>query len=178
MRNTPEGGIILKVLLTILNRTLEVLLSILLASMVFVALWAIFTRHFINMPATFTTEFLRYGLVWLSMLTAAYSFGKKGHLAIVVLKDRFTGKKLIAIDLLTELAIMFFAASVLIYGGIQGAMIGMTELSPTLDIPVGYFYLALPISGVYIILYSIINLIDIFREEKINQTEEPNTSTM
>ena len=168
----------MKTIKTILDRTLEILLSVLLVGMVAVALWAIFSRHILNAPASFTTEFLRYALLWLSLLAAAYVFGKKGHLAILFVKDKFKGKILMVVEVLTELIIIFFAATVLIYGGMQGYNLGMGESSPTLGIPVGYIYLVMPLSGLFIIVYSIMNLIDYFRDDKITEVEEPTTSTM
>lgn len=163
----------------ILDRTLEVLLSIFVLAMVLVALWAIFTRHFMDAPASFTTEFLRFALLWTALLAAAYCFGKKAHLSITFVKNKFRGKGLLSIEVLTELIIIFFAVAVLIYGGIQGVSLGMAENSPTLGIPIGYIYLVLPISGVFTVIYSIINLVDHFRKDKINVTDdEPTTSTM
>lgn len=162
-----------------MDRTLEVLLSVFVVAMVLVALWAIFSRHFLATPASFTTEFLRFALLWTSLLAAAYCFGKKAHLSITFVKNKFRGKGLISIEVLTELVIIFFAAAVLIYGGSLGVSLGMAENSPTLGIPIGYIYLVLPISGVFTVIYSIINLVDHFRKDKINVTdEEPTTSTM
>jgi|SRR5690625_4407035 len=168
----------MKTIKLIFDRTLEVLLSTLLLSMVFVSVWQIFTRHVLSNPASFTTEFVRFGLLWLSLLAAAYCFGKKAHLSIVFVKNKFRGKALLAIEIFTELTIIFFAIAVLIYGGIQGVIMGMGETSPTLYIPIGYIYMIFPLSGVFILFYSIINLMDHLREKEVNITEEVNQSTM
>lgn len=53
----------------------------------------------------------------------------------------------------------------LIYGGIQGVRLGMNEISPTLYLKVGYIYTVLPVSGVFIVFYSIDNLLDLFRKK-------------
>lgn len=146
------------------DRILEVLLCIVLLSMVFVAIWAIFSRLVLKNPSSFTTEYLRYALLWVSLLSAAYCFGTKEHISIDFVKNKFKGKKALVLDVVIELIIIFFAVAILIYGGVQGVKMGMNEMSPTLFIPVGYVYAVLPISGAFTIFYSIINLIN-----RINQ---------
>ncbi|MEI3605231.1 TRAP transporter small permease [Pseudogracilibacillus sp. SE30717A] len=162
----------------VLDRILEVLMGTLLVTMVFIALWQIFTRHVLSNSASFTTEFLRYALLWLALLAAAYCFGKKAHLAIVFLKERFSGKMLFIIDLFTELTVIFFAVTVLVYGGSQGVSMAMAEMSPTLRIPIGYIYIAFPISGMFIVFYSLFNIVDLFRGTKVNEDYEVTQSTM
>jgi|SRR5699024_1663288 len=150
------------------DRIHEVVLGILLVLMVLVALFGVFSRIIGDVQPSFTTEFLRYALLWTSLIAASYCFGKQAHLAITFVKNKFRGKSLLFIEVLTEIAIIFFASSILIYGGIEGAIMGMNELSPTLKIPVGYIYIILPVSGVFIIFYSIFNLIDHFKKEKVS----------
>lgn len=140
----------------------------LLVCMVFIALWQIFSRHILRDSPSFTTEFLRYALLWLALLAAAYCFGKKAHLAIVFLKEKFSGKLLLIINLLTELTVIFFAIAVLVYGGSQGVSMAMAEMSPTLRVPIGYIYLVFPISGMFMVFYSLINLIDLFRDKEVD----------
>ena len=59
------------------DKTIECLTSTLMAVMVFVAIWQVFTRYILNSPSTFSEEFLRYSLIWISMLGGAYAFWKK-----------------------------------------------------------------------------------------------------
>ena len=168
----------LKKLKFVVDKILESLLGTLIVVMVILALWQIFTRYILKNPASFTTEFLRYALLWLALLAAAYCFGKKAHLAIVFLKEKFSGKLLLIINIFTELTIIFFALTVLVYGGTQGVIMAKAEMSPTLFIPISYIYIVFPVSGVFIVFYSLINLIDLFTDKKINQTEEVTQSTM
>lgn len=154
----------MKAFKSVFDKVLAVLLSIMIFSMVCVALLGVFSRLVVGKQPSFTTEYLRYALLWLSLLAAAYGFGEKGHISITFLKDKFKGKGLLALNVFTELAILFFAVAVLVYGGIQGVKLGMNEISPTLYLKVGYIYTVLPISGVFIVFYSIDNLIDLFKK--------------
>ena len=152
----------LKMLKSIFDKSLAVLLCTTLVSMVFVAFWGVFTRLVLKNQASFTTEYLRYALLWTSLLAGAYCFGEKGHISITFVKDKFKGNGLKALNVVTELVIIFFAVTVLILGGIQGVRLGMNEISPTLFIRIGYIYTVLPISGVFVTFYSIVNLMDLF----------------
>lgn len=155
----------MKVLKSIFDRALAVLLSAALLSMVAVALLGIFTRLILKNQASFTTEYLRYALLWTSLLAGAYCFGEKGHIAIMFVKDKFKGNVYMVLNIITEIIIISFAAIILIYGGIKGVKLGMNEISPTLYIRIGYIYAALPISGVFVIFYSIVNLMDLFKKK-------------
>ncbi len=152
----------MKMLKSIFDKSLAVLLCTTLVSMVFVAFWGVFTRLVLKNQASFTTEYLRYALLWTSLLAGAYCFGEKGHISITFVKDKFKGNGLKALNVVTELVIIFFAVTVLILGGIQGVRLGMNEISPTLFIRIGYIYTVLPISGVFVTFYSIVNLMDLF----------------
>lgn len=158
--------IILEKIKIMLNKALEVLLSMTILSMVFVAVLGVFTRLILKNQASFTTEFLRYALLWTSLFSAAYAFGEKGHISITFIKDKLKGKALIAVEVFTELMIIFFAIAILIYGGYKGMMMGMNEISPTLGLRIGHIYSALPISGIFITFYSIINLMNLFKDDK------------
>ena len=152
----------MKMLKSIFDKSLAVLLCTTLVSMVFVAFWGVFTRLVLKNQASFTTDYLRYALLWTSLLAGAYCFGEKGHISITFVKDKFKGNGLKALNVVTELVIIFFAVTVLILGGIQGVRLGMNEISPTLFIRIGYIYTVLPISGVFVTFYSIVNLMDLF----------------
>lgn len=149
----------------IFDKALAVLLSVTVLSMVLVALFGIFTRVVLKNQASFTTEYLRYALLWTSLFAGAYCFGEKGHISITFFKNKFKGKTLLILEILSELAIIFFATTILIYGGIQGMRLGMNEISPTLFIRIGYIYAALPISGVFVVFYSLVNLMELFCKE-------------
>lgn len=53
--------------------------------------WQIFTRWILHNPSTVTDEFLRYVLIWASMIGSAYCFYKDKHLALDLVKGRAKG---------------------------------------------------------------------------------------
>ena len=58
---------------------------------------------------------------------------------------------------------MAFSAWILIIGGLKISAISMLQVSPALGIPMGKVYYALPIAGVLIIIYSLMNIFDTLR---------------
>jgi len=169
----------MKIVKKTLDRILESLMYVILISMVLITLWQVVSRAILKNPASFTTEFLRYALLWLALLAAAYAFGKKAHLSILFVKDKLNGNTLRILNLFTESIILFFSFTVLIYGGSKGVIQGMAEKSSTLPIEMGYVYIVFPLSGTFIILYCLIHLLDLFKIDKtITKENKVQNTTM
>lgn len=150
----------------------------LLAVMVLVTLWQVFTRYVLNSPSTSSTEFLRYALIWESLLGSAYLFGKKQHLAITFFKQKFTGRRVFWINLLIEVVVIAFAVIVMVFGGVSAVLLTMEQFSPALHIAIGYIYLIIPLSGMLITIYSVINLAALITKKDIEAEHDTIESVM
>jgi len=107
------------------------------------------------------------------MLAAAYVVGKKSHISITLFSDSLNSQKRKIIDAFIQFSFLIFAIIILIYGGLKAVSLTMGQISPSLNLPMGYVYLALPVSGLLIIIYSIINIINIFQDKRtINSIDE------
>ncbi len=162
-----EGGISMQTVKNWTDRTIAFLTCTLMGIMVLISIWQVFTRYVLNSPSTFSEEFLRYSLIWVSMLGSAYVFGKKKHFAIEFLIQKLSEKKALIVGVLIEITILAFALIVMVIGGSKIVMTTMSQLSASLGMPMGYVYLSLPVSGVLIIGYSLINLIEMKSKGKI-----------
>ena len=60
----------------IINKILGTVISVLVAVMVLACCWQVITRFLLNDPSQWTEEFLRYALIWMTMLGAPYAYGK------------------------------------------------------------------------------------------------------
>lgn len=138
--------------------------SLLLISMVAVLCWQVVSRYVLNAPSTFTEELLRLGLVWLSLLGAAYSAGRGSHMAIDLVRDMTTGWLRKLLKLLVPISFIIFSIYVLIMGGFHSMQIAAKQFSAVLQMPMAVFYAALPVCGVLLILYAILNLIEVLKE--------------
>ena len=76
------------------------------------------------------------------------------------LADKITGtaRKIleVAIDFLT----FAFAAVVMVYGGISIVKLTMIQTTASLQIPMGYVYLIVPVTGILIMYFSFTNGMD------------------
>jgi len=141
-----------------LNMTLILAVAVLVLDVV----WGVFTRYVMGEQAKWTEELARFLLVWVTLLGGAVAFATKGHLGV----DYFVGKfdpavqKLMAV--VAHLAVLFFACSIFIYGGarVVSDALAMEQMTPALGWKMGHVYLALPIAGIFMLLFTIENLIE------------------
>ena len=137
-----------------LNRLLEILGSIILAAMVLVVLYQVFARTVLKNPSTLTEEFVRFALVWLAIL------------AVTLLSEKLQGKQKRFLEFIVQLLFLLFAGVIMIFGGWNGVVITLGQISPSLAIPMGYVYLAVPVAGVLMFIYSLMNLLELFTQSK------------
>lgn len=149
---------------TVLNKTIEVICMALLVFMVVLGTWQIITRYVLNNPSTVSEDLLIYSFVWMALLGSAYVFGKKDHMTMVFFRKKLDNKSpqvKFILSVMTEIVVLLFSALVLVLGGVQISKLAMGQISPALGIPMGYIYLALPLSGIITIIYNILNLVDL-----------------
>lgn len=146
---------------TILDRILMFVTVTLFLVMVAVTTWQVISRYILSDPSSITEEFLKYSLIWLSMLAAAYAVGKKSHIAFTLLSDRLKPQRRKSVNILIELCFVAFAVIIMIYGGGKAVSLTMAQLSPSLQLPMGIVYLSLPVAGIFITIYSIINVYEL-----------------
>ena len=151
------------------DKVLDTVMRFIMALAMFALLaggtWQIFTRWVLRNPSTFTDEFLRYVLIWASMLGSAYCFYKDEHLALDLVKDRVKGGVRTALLIFIEAAILFFVCYVIIYGGMQLAM-NETNKSSVMRIPFILLYACLPISGIFIVIARVIKYAQMLIDRK------------
>ncbi len=150
----------------ILDRLLEILACLIFVVMILVCLYQILSRYVLKNPSAFSEEFLRFAIIWVSMLGIAYAFGKGNHLAITFMKDKLNIKEGAIVEIVFHIIFIVFAFFIMIQGGANAVNIALYQISPALGIPMGFVYLSLPVSGVVIILYSILNIKDMYLKYK------------
>lgn len=150
----------------VLDKILGTFCIILFSFLVLLVTWQVFTRFVLDEPSMVSEELAKYCFVWLSLFGAAFVFGENGHMAIEFVKEKFPAKIKMSVDVLIELVIIAFASLVLIKGGFAATSLAWTQMSAALQIPVGYLYAALPISGVFIVYYCLNNIYLVLKKEK------------
>ena len=151
-----------------IDKIIEIIIIALLLMMVFNVSWQVFSRFVLGNPSSWTEELTRYSLIWLGMLGAGYVTGKKMHLAIDYFANKVNQPYRNYIEIFIHSAIFIFAFAVMVIGGINlvGLTIYLEQISASLQIQLGYVYLALPISGLLIMFYSVENVFETLKVEK------------
>ena len=143
-----------------LDKIIELLLVSILSAMVINVLWQIITRYFSASPSSFSDELARYLMIWLGLIGTAYVSGKKEHVSIDYFLKKINHKKRVLLNRLIDFIILFFSFFVMIIGGghLVFVTIKLEQLSPSLQIPLGFVYSVIPLSGLIIIFYQISNI--------------------
>lgn len=159
-----------KIVFNWVNKILEWLLILIFALLVLDVLFQVFSRYILGTSFTWTEEFARFSLIWLTILGAAYLNGKREHLSMDFLYQKFsiTNKKRASV--LIEVFILLFALVVMVIGGFNlvYTTLHLEQLSGTLRVPLGYVYAIMPISGLLIICFSIYHISNILTNKISN----------
>jgi TRAP-type C4-dicarboxylate transport system permease small subunit len=149
-----------------INKIVGSTLSFLMGIMLLSVLWQVFTRYVMGEASTFTEELARFLLIWIGLLGAAYISGENGHLAIDLLPQYLEGENYHKLKQLITLIIIIFVVVAFIIGGGQLVYISyiLDQTSAALQIPLAYIYLILPVSGLLICYYKILDLIEMRQE--------------
>lgn len=145
-----------------LNKILEWAVIVLLSIMLLSVLWGVLTRYIFADQSSWTDELARFMLIWVSILGAAYVSGKNAHIAIDLLPETMAKKKKLKLEVVTSVIISIFVFVIFLIGGLRYIYISfkLGQTSAALEIPMGYVYLILPISGVIIIYFKIRTILE------------------
>lgn len=129
-----------------------------------IVLTQVITRFF-NYSLTGTDELSRLLIVWLTFLGTSLAFHDKMHLAVnyFVKKANHKNRKRVYM-LVNSLIVLFFA--VLVIYGFKFSFEAMTYTSSTLQLPMGIFYLAIPVSGVFALYFILTTMTQSVAEEE------------
>ena len=144
-----------------IRKGLDLVLSWVCALMVIVGTYQIVVRYFFNSPSTVSEELLTYSFTWMALLASAYVFGKRDHMRMGFIADKLTGTPRKVLEIIIEILVMFLAGSVMVYGGWNIMGLTMTQVTASLGVPMGVIYTVVPLSGILIVIYSILNIVDL-----------------
>ncbi|WP_300002526.1 TRAP transporter small permease [uncultured Cedecea sp.] len=157
-------------LIIILNKVLSLFCISLSSVLVLSVAWQVFSRYVLNNPSTFTDEMSRFLFIWVGLMGAAYTMGQKRHLAIDLLPMALEKSplKLNNLNIIINLLSISFAFIIMIYGG-GNLMLNTLEtgqISPVLGIEMGLVYAAIPLSGLFMAVYIIRDLIELVAKRR------------
>ncbi len=150
----------------ILDLGLELLVALVMAILVLDVTWQVITRFILRNPSKFTEELATFLMIWVGLLGGSVALNRKAHLGVdyFVCKLPQTGRKWA--EAASFLIIALFSLFVLVIGGCRVVIqtFALGQVSPALGLKMGMVYLALPISGFFILVYSIDYLVKALKE--------------
>ena len=144
-----------------IDKGLEWLLTALMALLVVDVLWQVMSRYVLDSPSSFTDEVAGFLLIWVGLLGAAYVAGREEHLAIDLLLRQASEQGQYRLRQIGYGMIGLFALAVLVGGGswLVYTRFHLGVTSASLEINLGYVYLALPLSGLLTAYYALDSLL-------------------
>ena len=143
---------------------LEQFVVLIVAALVLDVLWGVCTRFILGTPSRWTEEVATFLLIWVSLLGAAVAFSRDEHLGLdyFVKKLDTDAQRLLAV--IVQGLIIAFATSVMVFGGyvLVAETLRAGQVTPALGIKMGYVYLAVPVSGIFIIVFSLERIVELF----------------
>lgn len=152
------------------NRFLERVMIVIFALLVLDVLFQVFSRYILGTSFTWTEEFARFSLIWLTIIGAAYLNGKREHLSMDFIYQKLSDQNKRKASIVIEALIFLFALIVMVIGGLNlvYTTLHLEQLSGTLRIPLGYVYAIMPFSGMLIMCFSVYHIITIFSNKNTN----------
>jgi TRAP-type C4-dicarboxylate transport system permease small subunit len=153
-----------------IDKLLEKFLVLIMGILVLDVLWQVASRYILSSPSSFTDELAGFLLIWVSIFGATYVAGKNEHLAIDLMVQRSGPERRRFLELFISACIILFSFFILVIGGtwLVYTRFALEVKSAALEIPLGYVYIVLPISGLLIIFFTIDNTMQFLKEHKQN----------
>lgn len=150
----------------ILTQILNVLAGVSFLVMVVLTCWQVLTRYVLNNPSSWSEELVSYMFAWMSLLGASLVTAERGHMNIPILVDKCgPGMKKLLLCL-AEIIGFLFSAVILAYGGFRIANLAMGQMTSSLGVPIGVFYVVLPLCGILNMIYTMLNIADIMKKKE------------
>lgn len=153
----------MKTIKGILDKILHILAGVSLSAMVLLTCWQVFTRYILGNPSTWSEELVGYLFAWSTMFGATIVSAERGHMNIPILIDKLGKNARKGFHIFSEVVACVFSLTILVFGGVQITGLAMGQMTSSLGVAVGVFYVVLPVCGALIALYSVINIIGIAR---------------
>jgi TRAP-type C4-dicarboxylate transport system permease small subunit len=147
----------------ILANAVEWICLILMVVLSIDLLLGVFSRYVLVKTFTWYDEIARGCFVWLTMLGAAVGVKRQAHFRLHIIVDRLTPRLRQATVILLPLVVIIFAG-VLIQQGLVFLELGKFQQTPVMGLPKTWIYVAIPIGGALMILYSLGPLWRAFRD--------------
>ena len=151
----------------LLNTLLNVLAGVSFLAMVVLTCWQVFTRYILQTPSPWSEELVSYLFGWMALIGASLVTGERGHMNIPVVVEKMGVRAQKFFLILAEVIAFLFSVIILVYGGMKITSLAMGQLTSSLGVPIGIFYIVMPLCGVLNMIYTVLNIADICRNKEV-----------
>lgn len=137
-----------------MGRTVDWMVGLIMAGLVVMVFSGVLARYIFNYSLAWSDELAGLLFVWLTLLGSVAALRRRTHMAIGFFPRLFGpwGQRVIGMYVLA--AILFFLAFMVVEGvTLTRATLG--DKSAVLRLPIGFYYLSLPVAGVLMLLYAL-----------------------
>ena len=137
-----------------LGKGIDYLTATLLAVMTILVFMQVLFRYWLHLPLDWGEEVSRYLFIWSAMLGAAIGTKRRAHFGIDFLVKALPSSVQMGIAISVNLCVCALMGLVAVQGT-KLAIINFAQISPTLSIPMGVPYAAIPICALLMLIYTI-----------------------
>lgn len=123
-------------------------------AMVCLVTYQVFERYVLNYTPPWSEELSIYLMIWFGIIGIAAGVRRGSHMSLHYFADKMPLKVQKVLTIAGHVLVLIYTA-VLINEGISMVELTMSQRSPAIGLPVGFVYLALPVSAVLIVIYTI-----------------------
>jgi len=121
----------------------------------------VIARSILNTSLRYTEEIVIYSMAWMVFIGAGIAAKENALISIVGLLQSLTPKTLRLITIIGNILIITLLAWI-VKSGISYALTNIAQLSPTLQIPMMYPYLSIPVGCAILLLHYINSVLKLF----------------
>lgn len=137
-----------------LDKGVDYIAAILLAVMTILVFMQVLFRYWLHLPLDWGEEVSRYLFIWAAMLGAAIAMKRRAHFGIDLLVKVLPS----SVQRCVAIGINLCICALMILVVVQGTrltIINFSQISPTLAIPMGVPYAAIPVSAVLMLISTV-----------------------
>jgi len=136
--------------------------GIIMAALVVMVFSGVLSRYIFNYSLAWSDELAGLLFVWLTLLGSVAALRRRTHMTIGFFPRLFGPLGQRAIGVYVMAAILFFLAFMVVEG-VTLTRVTMGDKSAVLRLPIGLYYLSLPVAGVLMLLYALRQVWTIWR---------------
>jgi len=155
----------LKKILNKIDNVIEYICMTALVVLVCIVFFQVFTRYVLGFTPRWSEETSVIIMIWLGFVTMAIGVKKASHLSISAIVDLLPKPAQKIIFYFDELAVMAFGIILFVFGRDLSAQT-MSSTLPATQLPAGFLYAVLPVSGIMIIIYTIVRILDLILDKQ------------